>query len=156
MERGTYLPLPVSVKNVSKEPASPMFLASGSSRPSALRPCSRRYLDNRVSWLYDPEGLVEFPSIRWNGGVGEGGLTIPMRCFQAGCQPGQCEDGTPGKNKTSIILPHKIGCDRIHDASSNGAPTRRVGEAWTASVGSTYLPTHDDRRALSTMRYVAM
>jgi hypothetical protein len=44
MERGTYLPLPVSVKKVSNEPPSLSSFASGSGRPSALRPCSRRYL----------------------------------------------------------------------------------------------------------------
>jgi len=42
IERGTYLPLPVSVKKVSGEPPSAASLFSGSRRPSALRPCSRR------------------------------------------------------------------------------------------------------------------
>lgn len=42
IERGTYFPFPVSVKNVSKEPGSPMSLASESGNPSGLRPCSRR------------------------------------------------------------------------------------------------------------------
>jgi hypothetical protein len=42
MERGTYLPLPVSLKKVSKEPPSTISLESGSRWPSALRPCSRR------------------------------------------------------------------------------------------------------------------
>ena len=49
MERGTYLPLPVSVKKVSNEPPSLSSFASGSGRPSALRPCSRRYLEGHVS-----------------------------------------------------------------------------------------------------------
>lgn len=47
MERGTYLPLLVSVKKVSNEPASPTSLALGSGRPSIPRPCSRRYLGDR-------------------------------------------------------------------------------------------------------------
>jgi hypothetical protein len=45
MDRGTYLPLPVSVKKVSKEPAPSAAFESGSKRPSALSPCSRRYLE---------------------------------------------------------------------------------------------------------------
>lgn len=49
MERGTYLPLPVSVKKVSNEPPSLRSFASGSGRPSALRPCSRRYLRWQIS-----------------------------------------------------------------------------------------------------------
>jgi hypothetical protein len=44
MDRGTYLPLPVSVKKVSHEPPSLRSLASGLGRPSGSRPCSRRYL----------------------------------------------------------------------------------------------------------------
>ena len=44
IERGTYFPLFVSVKNVSNEPVSPPSFASGSGRPSAFKPCSRRYL----------------------------------------------------------------------------------------------------------------
>jgi hypothetical protein len=48
MDRGTYLPLPVSVKKVSKEPALSAAFDSGSRRPSPLSPCSRRYLGNFV------------------------------------------------------------------------------------------------------------
>lgn len=44
MDRGTYFPLRVSVKKVSKDPASPTFSVSGSGRPSGFRPCSSRYL----------------------------------------------------------------------------------------------------------------
>jgi hypothetical protein len=43
-DRGTYFPFPVSVKKVSKDPASPPVSASGSGRPSGFRPCSSRYL----------------------------------------------------------------------------------------------------------------
>ena len=56
MERGTYLPLPVSVKNVSKEPAlSACSGFSESGLPSAFKPCSRRYLpgDCQKMWLPD-------------------------------------------------------------------------------------------------------
>jgi hypothetical protein len=48
IDRGTYLPLPVSVKKVSKEPAPSATFESGSRRPSALSPCSRRYLESFV------------------------------------------------------------------------------------------------------------
>lgn len=54
MDRGTYFPLPVSVKKVSKEPPSAASLASGSGRPSAFRPCSRRYLRNKLEPIMLP------------------------------------------------------------------------------------------------------
>ena len=43
------MPLPVSVKKVSKEPALSEAFESGSKRPSALSPCSRRYLESFVA-----------------------------------------------------------------------------------------------------------
>ncbi len=49
MDRGTYLPLPVSVKTVSSSPESWRAFALGSGRPSCLRPCSRRYLDRQLA-----------------------------------------------------------------------------------------------------------
>jgi len=76
MERGTNLPLLVSVKTVSSSPLSWRACASGSGFPSRVRPCSRRYLallagdisraeDNRrgVWWMgitYSSQAL--FPS----------------------------------------------------------------------------------------------
>jgi hypothetical protein len=53
IERGTYFPLPVSVKKVSKEPPSDRCDASGSGRPSALRPCSSRYLGFSCQFVYE-------------------------------------------------------------------------------------------------------
>jgi len=68
MDRGTYLPLPVSVKKVSKEPALSEAFESGSKRPSALSPCSRRYLESFVAQRPASEKAVknrmdiQFPS----------------------------------------------------------------------------------------------
>jgi hypothetical protein len=53
MERGTYLPLPVSVKKVSKEPPSERSVASGLGRPSARRPCSSRYLGSSSQCVFE-------------------------------------------------------------------------------------------------------
>ena len=67
MDRGTYLPLPVSVKKVSKEPALSTAFESGSRRPSALSPCSRRYLENFVCQRHvdskggEGSGEIQFP-----------------------------------------------------------------------------------------------
>jgi hypothetical protein len=75
MERGTYLPLPVSVKKVSKEPPSERSVASGLGRPSARRPCSRRYLAGCVS-----VGRMVAASIR----------TAPKRSYPIARPPGRC------------------------------------------------------------------
>lgn len=58
MERGTYLLSLVSVKKVSKDPGSPISVASGSRRPSAFKPCSRRYLDASLVSLFHPLSLL--------------------------------------------------------------------------------------------------
>lgn len=115
MERGTYLLSLVSVKKVSKEPGSPISVASGSRRPSAFKPCSRRYLNaSLVSLLHsmhaEPSlhrpllslsrraGVVFFFSAQFPNreGVTKGGEpTTPKHCYRAECQPGRCEDGRP-------------------------------------------------------------
>jgi hypothetical protein len=80
MERGTYFPLPVSVKKVSKEPPSERSFASGLGRPSGRRPCSSRYLGYAGQFVFEVYG-------------GCRRRTAPTRCYQAGCRPGRCEDG---------------------------------------------------------------
>jgi hypothetical protein len=70
MERGTYLPLLVSLKKVSNEPPSDSAVASGFGRPSGKRPCSSRYLGTscqRVFEVYDRDWMsyssqAAFPS----------------------------------------------------------------------------------------------
>ena len=84
MDRGTYFPLLVSVKKVSKEPPSVASLASGSGRPSAFRPCSRRYLHNKS----EPKMLKRRA---FKGEIGF--LTVPRHCYRAGCRPGQYGGG---------------------------------------------------------------
>lgn len=118
IERGTYLLSLVSVKKVSNEPGSPISVASGSRRPSAFKPCSRRYLDaSLVSLIHSMHaelslhrplfslsrrtGVVFFfffflPNFPNREGVTKGGEpTTPKHCYRAECQPGRCEDGRP-------------------------------------------------------------
>ena len=58
MDRGTNLPLFVSVNTVSSSPLSWRACASGSGLPSRVRPCSRRYLGG-VSWCaYRKQGTM--------------------------------------------------------------------------------------------------
>jgi hypothetical protein len=97
MDRGTYLPLPVSVKKVSKEPALSEAFESGSKRPSALSPCSRRYL----------ESFVDQRPANEKGGEGPDGHTVPKHCSQVGYRPGRCEDGTPARDYMSAIAPRR-------------------------------------------------
>ena len=91
MDRGTYFPLPVSVKKVSKEPPSAASLASGSGRPSAFRPCSRRYLRNKVrtynivsseETCYSKEKLVslQFPGTVTELGTGLTNMEVADLC----------------------------------------------------------------------------
>lgn len=74
MERGTYFPLPVSVKKVSQEPPSATSFASGSGRPSAFKPCSRRYLKPQcqsivVRWAAVGGGAAEAVVVRRGRGL---------------------------------------------------------------------------------------
>jgi hypothetical protein len=93
IDRGTYLPLAVSVKKVSKDPALSAAFDSGSRRPSPLSPCSRRYLGDCVHQT--GAGL--------KGGEGVGECTIPRHCSQAAYQPGRCEGGGPGRDFGSVV-----------------------------------------------------
>jgi hypothetical protein len=97
MERGTYLPLPVSVKKVSNEPPSERAVASGLGRPSALRPCSSRYLGSSCQ--------REFEVCDWVWG-----RTAPTRCSRAACRPGQCEGGRSVKLTVSVVVGRNTSC----------------------------------------------
>jgi hypothetical protein len=98
MERGTYFPFPVSVKKVSKEPPSARSFASGSGRPSALSPCSSRYLRWR--------GQLVVLFQKWIC------RTTPRHCCPAGCRPGRCGGGRSVVHNPMSVpnFDHTRGC----------------------------------------------
>lgn len=100
MDRGTYLPLPVSVKTVSSSPDSWTAFASGSGRPSCKRPCSRRYL--RTKEISIQLSILEVSNQ----------LTTPKHCYQAGYQLDRYEGEESIINDLSIT--NRNTATRIH------------------------------------------